>query len=115
MTRAAFLALVLALCLFGAMRGDAQSPGTPVLSGRDVNTVGPVPTGPNPFLAGNPTHKQRNGASCDVSPDDAFLILCANNDYRGVELFGDSRIGLAQSRDDSQVRFYRIRLDRIRR
>ena len=98
MLRAAFSSLVLAVCLFSVI-GDAQQQPAPFfISGRNVNTVGAAPTGPNPFLIGNPQHKQRNEASCDVSPDDALKILCANNDYRGVEVFGDSWIGLAQSR-----------------
>ena len=90
MTRAAFLALVLAVCLFTGMTGDAQQAPTFFVSGRNVNTVGaaPAPGVPNPTLIGNPYFKQRNEASCDVSPDDPFKVLCANNDYRGVEVFG---------------------------
>jgi HYR domain len=67
--------------------------------GRNVNTVGLTPPGPNPQLAGNPRHKQRNEASLDVSPNNPLLILGANNDYRGVEQFGDSWIGLFMSRN----------------
>lgn len=81
---------------------QAQAPVGPFfLPGRNVNTVGPAPIGDNPNFIGNPLQKQRNEASCDVSPNNALVILCANNDYRGVELFKDSWIGIATSRDGS--------------
>jgi hypothetical protein len=84
----------------GSRTTSAQAPSNLFfVPGRNVNTVGPAPSGPNPALVGNPRQKQRNEASCDVSPDNALVILCANNDYRGIELFGDSWIGLTQSRD----------------
>lgn len=92
-------AVVLALASTGSQTTSAQSQNLFFLTGRNVNTVGPAPAGPNPDLVGNPRQKQRNEASCDVSPDNALVILCANNDYRGIELFGDSWIGLGQSRD----------------
>ena len=78
---------------------QTPSPSLFFVPGRNVNTVGPTPPGPNPDLVGNPLQKQRNEASCDVSPDNALVVLCANNDYRGIERFGDSWIGLTQSRD----------------
>jgi hypothetical protein len=68
-----------------------------------VNTLGPVPAGANPNLAGNPKHKQRNEDSCDVSPQNPWVVLCANNDYRGIEVFGDSWIGLSTSIDGART------------
>lgn len=102
MKRAALVAVVLAVSLHTVLPGQAQGPQSPFfVHGRNVNTVGPVPPGPNPLLMGNPAHKQRNEASCDVSPDNPSVILCANNDYRGIEKFNDSWIGLAMSRNAS--------------
>ncbi len=89
----------MALCALGVLAGSAtaaaQTPDLFFVSGRNVNTLGPTPSGPNPALAGNPKHKQRNEDSCDVSPQNPWVVLCANNDYRGIELFGDSWIGLS--------------------
>ncbi len=86
-----------------APRAQAQTPDTFFVSGANVNTLGPTPAGPNPGLAGNPTHKQRNEDSCDVSPQNPWVVLCANNDYRGIELFGDSWIGLSMSIDGGRT------------
>ena len=99
MKRAALVAIVLATLLHEVRPGQAQAPQGPFfVPGRNVNTVGPAPAGANPLLIGNPKHKQRNEVSCDVSPDTPSVILCANNDYRGIEKFDDSWIGLAMSR-----------------
>jgi len=73
------------------------------ITGRNVNTLGPTPAGVNPALSGNPAHKQRNEASCDVSPQNPWVVLCANNDYRGIELFGDSWVGLSMSSDGART------------
>ena len=54
-------------------------------------------------MAGNPKHKQRNEDSCDVSPQNPWVVLCANNDYRGIELFGDSWIGLSMTNDGGRT------------
>ena len=83
----------------------AQGPAPDVffVTGRNVNTLGPTPPGTNSLLAGNPKHKQRNEASCDVSPQNPWVILCANNDYRGIEQFGDSWIGLSMSTDGART------------
>ena len=81
----------------------AQSSDTFFVTGRNVNTVGPTPPGANPMLAGNPTHKQRNEDSCDVSPQNPWVVLCANNDYRGIEKFGDSWIGLSMTTDGGRT------------
>jgi hypothetical protein len=96
---------VLAACglLLAASDAYAQSPDTFFVTGRNVNTLGPTPPGANPTLAGNPKHKQRNEDSCDVSPQNPWVVLCANNDYRGVELFGDSWIGLSMSIDGGRT------------
>ena len=82
---------------------QAQTPDTFFIPGRNVNTLGPAPAGANPNLAGNPKHKQRNEDSCDVSPQNPWVVLCANNDYRGIEVFGDSWIGLSMSRDGGRT------------
>ena len=82
---------------------QAQAPDLFFSPGRNVNTLGPSPSGPSPALAGNPKHKQRNEASCDVSPQNPWVVLCANNDYRGIELFGDSWIGLSMSTDGART------------
>ena len=92
-------ALVLTAAASSITTSAQTGPSLFFVPGRNVNTVGPAPDGPNPELIGNPLQKQRNEASCDVSPDNALVILCANNDYRGIERFGDSWIGLTQSRD----------------
>jgi hypothetical protein len=91
--------------LIGLDRGTAaaQTPDLFFVPGRNVNTLGPAPAGPNPALAGNPKHKQRNEDSCDVSPQNPWVVLCANNDYRGIELFGDSWIGLSMSTDGART------------
>ena len=81
----------------------AQGPDTFFVTGRNVNTLGPAPAGPNPSLAGNPKHKQRNEDSCDVSPQNPWVVLCANNDYRGIELFDDSWIGLSMTNDGGRT------------
>ncbi|HET7696008.1 MAG TPA: HYR domain-containing protein [Vicinamibacterales bacterium] len=83
----------------------AQSPAPELFftTGRSVNTLGPTPPGTNAALAGNPKHKQRNESSCDVSPQNPWVILCANNDYRGIEKFGDSWIGLSMSTDGART------------
>jgi hypothetical protein len=96
---------VLAACglLLAASDAYAQTPDTFFVTGRNVNTLGPTPPGANPTLAGNPKHKQRNEDSCDVSPQNPWVVLCANNDYRGVELFGDSWIGLSMSIDGGRT------------
>ena len=90
---------VLAVCATAA----AQPPDLFFVPGRNVNTLGPSPSGPNPGLAGNPKQKQRNEDSCDVSPQNPWVVLCANNDYRGIELFGDSWIGLSMSSDGART------------
>jgi hypothetical protein len=90
---------VFAVCTTAA----AQPSDLFFVPGRNVNTLGPSPGGPNPALAGNPKHKQRNESSCDVSPQNASVVLCANNDYRGIELFGDSWIGLSMSTDGTRT------------
>ena len=92
-------AVILTVAVANSGTTSAQGSSLFFVPGRNVNTVGPTPAGPNPDLIGNPLQKQRNEASCDVSPDNALVILCANNDYRGIERFGDSWIGLTQSRD----------------
>ena len=92
-------AVALTIAAANSVTTSAQGPNLFFVPGRNVNTVGPTPSGPNEELIGNPLQKQRNEASCDVSPDNALVILCANNDYRGIERFGDSWIGLTQSRD----------------
>ena len=91
--------------LIGLGRGiaQAQTPDLFFVPGRNVNTLGPTPPGPNAALAGNPKHKQRNEDSCDVSPQNPWVILCANNDYRGIERFGDSWIGLSMSTDGART------------
>jgi hypothetical protein len=83
----------------------AQTPAPELffVTGRNVNTLGPTPSGANGALAGNPRHKQRNEASCDVSPQNPWVVLCANNDYRGIETFGDSWIGLSMSTDGART------------
>lgn len=65
MTRAVFLALVLAVCLFTGMTGAAEQAPPFLVSGRNVNAVGaaPAPGVPNPTLIGNPYFKQRNEAA----------------------------------------------------
>ena len=96
--------MVAALTLF-APAAITQTPAPELffVPGRNVNTLGPLPAGPNSALAGNPKHKQRNESSCDVSPQNPWVILCANNDYRGVEAFGDSWIGLSMSSDGART------------
>lgn len=93
-----------ALALWTAVTA-AQSPAPELffVPGRNVNTLGPTPPGPNPALAGNPKHKQRNEDSCDVSPQNPWVVLCANNDYRGIEKFNDSWIGLSMSTDGART------------
>jgi len=95
-------AIVLAVC---TTRPQAQTPGPDMffITGRNVNTLGPTPAGANASLSGNPAHKQRNEASCDVSPQNPWVVLCANNDYRGIELFGDSWVGLSMSSDGGRT------------
>ncbi len=82
-----------------ARAGSDQGPF--FVSGRNVNTVGPsaahVP-GQVPAF-GDPLFKQQNEVDCDVSPNDSRLVFCANNDYRGIESFGDSWIGVTISDD----------------
>lgn len=82
---------------------QAPAPELFFVTGRNVNTLGPAAPGPNDALAGNPKHKQRNEASCDVSPQNPWVVLCANNDYRGIEKFGDSWIGLSMSTDGART------------
>ena len=65
--------------LAGSATVAAQTPDLFFVPGRNVNTIGPAPIGPNPALAGNPKHKQRNEDSCDVSPQSPLVVLCANN------------------------------------
>src|SRR5262245_11676053 len=89
--------------LFAAQPARAQTAEPFFVTGRNVNTLGPVPAGANPLLAGNPKHKQRNEDSCDVSPQNPWVVLCANNDYRGIELFGDSWIGLSMTIDGGRT------------
>ena len=93
-------ALLLAL---SAVQARAQTPDVFFVTGRNVNTLGPTPPSPNTSLAGNPKHKQRNEDSCDVSPQNPWVVLCANNDYRGIEVFGDSWIGLSMSNDGART------------
>ena len=87
----------------GGIAAQSQTPELFFSPGRNVNTLGPSPGEGNPALAGNPKHKQRNEASCDVSPQNPWVVLCANNDYRGIELFGDSWIGLSMSADGART------------
>jgi hypothetical protein len=96
---------VLCACglLAAASTAQAQPPDLFFVPGRNVNTLGPSPSGPNSALAGNPKHKQRNEDSCDVSPLNPWVVLCANNDYRGIELFGDSWIGVSMSTDGART------------
>ena len=89
--RRRLLALSLA-CAMAALAGvpsDAQSQAPPFfVPGRNVNTLGPILTPPPPGtpdpLSGNPYGKQRNEPSCDVSPYNQLVVLCAYNDYRGI-------------------------------
>lgn len=98
-----WLVLSVSAVLAGGATAAAQTPDLFFVPGRNVNTLGPAPNGPNPALAGNPKHKQRNEDSCDVSPTNPWVVLCANNDYRGIELFGDSWIGLSMSTDGTRT------------
>lgn len=90
-----------AVCVGAVPALAAAQTGPFFLPTRNVNTVGlaPPPGVPNPELIGNPLQKQRNEVSCDVSPSNPLVVLCGNNDYRGVETFGDSWIGLSMSTD----------------
>ena len=98
------LALIGVVCVYAAVLGaQAPAPELFFVTGRNVNTLGPTPPGANTALAGNPKHKQRNEDSCDVSPQNPWVILCANNDYRGIEQFGDSWIGLSMSTDGART------------
>ena len=87
----------------GGVAAQSPAPELFFIPGRNVNTLGPAPAGANASLAGNPAHKQRNEDSCDVSPQNPWVVLCANNDYRGIEKFGDSWIGLSMSTDGART------------
>jgi len=104
--RSVYLGFAVVLLMLGlrpaapsAREGTSQGPF--FVSGRNVNTVGlsPAPGTPNPGLVGDPLFKQQNEVDCDVSPNDSRLVFCANNDYRGIEGFGDSWIGVTMSDD----------------
>ena len=106
-TKTSFRGHLLVLGAHGLFASSATAQGSApelfFVPGRNVNTLGPTPSGANGALAGNPKHKQRNESSCDVSPQNPWVILCANNDYRGVETFGDSWIGLSMSTDGART------------
>src|SRR5262245_54070841 len=95
------------------VRSDAQSQAPPFfVPGRNVNTLGPIPDPPPPGtpdpLSGNPHNKQRNEPSCDVSPYNQMVVLCAYNDYRGIPVFKDSWIGLSMSVNGGRTWFDRL-------
>lgn len=69
------------------------------VTGRNVNTVGAAQPGPNPELRGDARHLQKNEVACGVSPIRPLRVFCANNDYRGQPLFGDSWIGVSMTDD----------------
>jgi len=83
-------------------RQAPSPPGVFFVSGRNVNTVGPSAAAVVPGTVaefGDPLFKQQNEVDCDVSPNDSRLVFCANNDYRGIEAFDDSWIGVTMSDD----------------
>ena len=102
-------------CVMAVMAGvqsDAQSQAPFFVPGRNVNTLGPIlgpppGGGPDP-LSGNPYSKQRNEPSCDVSPYNQMVVLCAYNDYRGIPVFKDSWIGLSMTNNGGRTWFDRL-------
>jgi len=65
----------------------------------NVNVVGMTP---NPDDFPDRRYRQQNEPACAIRPGDSACIICAYNDYRGVDLdigFGDSWQGISQSCD----------------
>ena len=106
------LSLACGMAALAGVQSDAQSQAPPFfVAGRNVNTLGPILdpplSGPNP-LSGNPYSKQRNEPSCDVSPYNQMVVLCAYNDYRGIPVFKDSWIGLSMTNNGGRTWFDRL-------
>ena len=65
----------------------------------NVNLIGMTPDA-NDFP--DTRYRQQNEPACAIRPDDSACMICAYNDYRGVDLdigFGDSWQGVSQSCD----------------
>ena len=65
----------------------------------NVNVVGMTP---DPADFPDRRYRQQNEPACAVRPGDSACIICAYNDYRGVDLdigFGDAWQGVSQSCD----------------
>ena len=85
-------ALTLAVLLL-AGAGNVVAQGDPR---SNVNIIGMTP---DPADIPDTYYRQQNEPACAVRPGDSACMICAYNDYRGVELFGDSWQGVSQSCD----------------
>src|SRR5210317_2364716 len=95
------VAFILLIALFNPVPVQAQ--GDPR---SNVNVVGMTP---DPADFPDLRYRQQNEPACAIRPGDSACIICAYNDYRGVDLdsgsessgpgFGDSWQGVSESCD----------------
>jgi hypothetical protein len=84
---------VLILFAFVLDSGPVLAQGDP---GTNVNIIG-LTLDPNDIP--DASFRQQNEPSCAIRPGDSACIICAYNDYRTVDLFGDAWQGVSQSCD----------------
>jgi hypothetical protein len=92
--------LILFACVL--VSGPVLAQGDP---GPNVNLIGLTPDAddiPDKYF------RQQNEPSCAVRPGDSACIICAYNDYRTIDVFGDAWQGVSQSCDAGNSWFSRI-------
>jgi uncharacterized protein YjbI with pentapeptide repeats len=88
------LLMVSAAALAQVDPGNEGNPGDPK---SNVNVVGMTP---DPADIPDTYYRQQNEPACAIRPGDSACIICAYNDYRGVDFpVGDSWQGVSQSCD----------------
>ena len=77
-------------------QGESGNPGDPR---SNVNLIGMTP---DPADFPDTRYRQQNEPACAIRPGNSACIICAYNDYRGVDMdigFGDAWQGVSQSCD----------------
>ena len=96
------LSITLITLVFCLAATGANAQGDP---GANVNLIGLTP---DPDDIPDRYFRQQNEPSCAIRPDDSACIICAYNDYRTLDVFGDAWQGVSQSCDAGNSWFSRI-------
>lgn len=78
--------------------------GIELAQGNPTSNVNLIGMTPDPDDIPDDGYRQQNEPACAIRPDDSACIICAYNDYRGVDFplgtpIGDSWLGVSQSCD----------------